>query len=70
MLRNSSTKLILMYVPPLYSRKIIYCHQYAAVMGMNKDLKLVGNDFTNAATSLYIATLVTEIATGRLSFLS
>jgi hypothetical protein len=34
-------------------------------MGMNKDLKLVGNDFTNAATSLYIATLVAELATGK-----
>lgn len=37
---------------------------YAAVMGMNEDLKLVGNDFTNAATSSYISTLIAEVATG------
>jgi hypothetical protein len=54
-----------MYVPPLHYPKIVYFHQYAAVMGMNEDLKLVGNNFTNAATSLYIATLITELATGR-----
>ncbi|KIM92205.1 hypothetical protein PILCRDRAFT_299 [Piloderma croceum F 1598] len=37
---------------------------YAAVMGMNEDLKLVGNNFSNTATALYIATLITEIPTG------
>ncbi|KIM92208.1 hypothetical protein PILCRDRAFT_301 [Piloderma croceum F 1598] len=37
---------------------------YAAVMGMNEDLKLVGNNFTNAATALYIATFIGEILTG------
>ena len=36
-------------------------------MGMNEDLKLVGNDFTNAATASYISTLVAELATGRSS---
>ena len=45
-----------------------FSHQYAAVMGMNEDLKLVGNNFTNAATALYIATLIGEILTGRPSF--
>jgi len=37
-------------------------------MGMNEDLKLVGHNFTNTATSLYVATLITEVAMGRLSF--
>ena len=37
-------------------------------MGMNEDLKLVGNNFTNAVTSLYVATLIAEVATGRLPF--
>jgi hypothetical protein len=37
-------------------------------MGMNEDLKLVGNDFSNAATALYIATFISEILTGRPSF--
>jgi len=44
--------------------KFILC-QYAAVMGMNEDIKLVGNDFSNAATALYIATLVAEVPTGK-----
>jgi MFS family permease len=48
-------------------RETIYFHQYAAVMGMNEDLKLVGNNFTDAATALYIATLIAELATGKLS---
>lgn len=33
-------------------------------MGMNKDLKLVGNEFTNAATALFIANLIAEVPTG------
>jgi hypothetical protein len=37
-------------------------------MGMNEDLKLVGNNFSNAATALYIATFIGEILTGRPSF--
>ncbi|KAH8152090.1 uncharacterized protein LAJ45_04084 [Morchella importuna] len=37
---------------------------YAAVMGLPKDLKLVGNQFTWAATSFFIAYLVAEIPTG------
>jgi hypothetical protein len=47
---------------------LFHIHQYAAVMGMNEDLKLVGNNFSNTATALYIATLVAEIPTGKLSF--
>jgi MFS family permease len=43
-------------------------NQYAAVMGMNEDLKLVGNNFTNAATALYISTLVGEIISGTPTF--
>ena len=38
--------------------------QYAAVMGLNKDLKLKGNDFTNAATAFFIAYLVAEVPNG------
>ena len=34
---------------------------YAAVMGINKDLKLTGNNFTNAATAFFIAYLIAEI---------
>lgn len=34
---------------------------YAAVMGLNKDLHLVGNDFTNTATAFFIAYLIAEI---------
>ncbi|KAG0643144.1 major facilitator superfamily domain-containing protein [Tuber brumale] len=37
---------------------------YAAVMGMPKDLKLKGNDLTWAATSFFIAYFVAEIPTG------
>ncbi|KAH2186244.1 hypothetical protein KXW61_008451 [Aspergillus fumigatus] len=33
---------------------------YAAVMGIRKDLKLVGNDFSNAATWFFIAYLIAE----------
>lgn len=38
--------------------------QYAAVMGLPKDLKLKDNDFTNAATAFFIAYLVAEVPTG------
>ena len=38
--------------------------QYAAVMGLNRDLKLKGNDFTNAATAFFIAYLVAEVPNG------
>ena len=34
---------------------------YAAVMGLNKDLKLKGNNFTNTATAFFIAYLIAEI---------
>lgn len=34
---------------------------YAAVMGLNKDLKLVGNNFTNTATAFFIAYLIAEV---------
>ncbi|KAJ7486963.1 major facilitator superfamily domain-containing protein [Mycena latifolia] len=36
---------------------------YAAVMGLNKDLGLVGNNFNNAASAMYIASLVAELPT-------
>ncbi|KAI9788512.1 MAG: hypothetical protein M1816_006852 [Peltula sp. TS41687] len=37
---------------------------YAAVMGLPRDLHLKGNDFTNAATSFFIAYLIAEIPNG------
>ncbi|KAJ7151351.1 putative MFS transporter [Mycena crocata] len=37
---------------------------YAAVMGLNQDLGLVGNDFNNAASAMYIANLIAELPTG------
>ncbi|KAF7293049.1 MFS domain-containing protein [Mycena indigotica] len=40
--------------------------QYAAVMGLNQDLKLIGNDFNNAASAMYIANLIAELPTGAL----
>ena len=39
-------------------------NQYAAVMGLNRDLKLRGDDFTNAATAFFIAYLVAEVPNG------
>jgi hypothetical protein len=51
-------------VKPLNSNDF---HHYAAVMGMNRDLKLVGKNLTNAATALF---LVTEVPTGRPLFSS
>lgn len=33
-------------------------------MGLNKDLRLKGNDFTNAATAFFIAYLVAEVPNG------
>lgn len=38
---------------------------YAAVMSLNQDLGLRGNDFANANTFTYVALLVAEIPTGR-----
>jgi hypothetical protein len=35
-------------------------------MGLNADLKLVGNDFNNAASWMYIANLIAEFPTGKL----
>lgn len=41
--------------------------QYAAVMGLPKDLELGGNDFTNAATAFFIAYLIAEVPNGSFS---
>ena len=38
--------------------------QYAAIMGMNKQLGLIGNNFSNAASAFYIAYLIAEIPNG------
>jgi hypothetical protein len=50
----------LVKIPPLY----------AAIMEMNKDQKLVGNNFSNVATALFVTTVTTEVPTGKSSFLS
>lgn len=38
--------------------------QYAAVMGIKKDLGLVGNEFSNVATWVFIAYLIAEVPNG------
>lgn len=38
--------------------------QYAAVMGMNKQLGLIGNNFSNAASAFFVAYLIAEIPNG------
>ncbi|KAJ5691665.1 hypothetical protein N7488_012400 [Penicillium malachiteum] len=38
---------------------------YAAVMGLKKDLSLTGNEFSNTATWFFIAYLIAEIPNGR-----
>lgn len=40
------------------------CIQYAAVMGIKKDLGLVGNEFSNVATWVFIAYLIAEVPNG------
>ncbi|KAM0715746.1 hypothetical protein Q7P37_008260 [Cladosporium fusiforme] len=37
---------------------------YAAPMGMNQDLKLQGNEFSNTATFFFVAYLIAELPTG------
>jgi hypothetical protein len=37
-------------------------------MGLNKDLKLQANEFSNVATVFFAAYLITEIPTGELGF--
>jgi len=39
-------------------------------MGLPKDLKLTGDDFTNAATVMFITYLIVEVPTGRSPHLS
>lgn len=41
-------------------------YQYAAVMGLNKELKLKSNEFSNAATWFFIAYLIAEVPNGML----
>ncbi len=41
-------------------------YQYAAVMGLNKELKLKANEFSNAATWFFIAFLIAEVPNGML----
>lgn len=38
--------------------------KYAAVMGIHRDLHLIGNDFSNANTFFYVALTVAELPTG------
>lgn len=40
---------------------MILAFKYAAVMGITADLKLVGNEFSNASTSFFIAFLIAEV---------
>ena len=44
--------------------------QYAALMGLNKDLKLKGNEVSNTATIFFAAYLVTEVPTGQSDYYS
>lgn len=44
--------------------------QYAAVMGIQKDLHLVGNDFSNVATFLFVGLLCFEVPNGMAIVLS
>lgn len=44
--------------------------QYAAVMGIRKDLGLVGNEFSNVATWVFIAYLIAEVPNGEYFLLS
>jgi hypothetical protein len=39
--------------------------QYAAVMGINKDLALTNNDFTNVGSAFFIAYLIAEVPNGK-----
>lgn len=41
--------------------------QYGAVMGLNKDLNLQGNDFSNLATYLFVGLLLFEIPNSKTS---
>ena len=34
-------------------------------MGIKKDIRLVGNDFSNAATAFFVAYLIAEIPNGK-----
>lgn len=43
--------------------------QYAAVMGIKKDLGLAGNDFSNVATWFFIAYLIAEVPNGECLYL-
>lgn len=42
----------------------IFESQYAAVMGISKDLHLVGNNFSNVASAFFIAYLIAEVPNG------
>lgn len=47
--------------------------KYSNVMGLSKDLKLKGNDFSNAGSAFWIAVLLAEIPNGsskRINFTS
>lgn len=47
---------------------LIQSLQYAAVMGLKKDLKLAGNEFSNTASWFFIAYLIAEAPNGEDSF--
>ena len=43
---------------------ILISPQYANVMGIAADLKLSGNDYTNASSAFWIAVVVCEVPNG------
>jgi hypothetical protein len=40
--------------------------QHAAVIGINKDLRLKGNDFSNALSAFFITNLIAEVPNGEI----
>ena len=53
-----------MYVAQVFATALT--RQYAAVMGLNQDLRLKPNEFTNAATWFFTAYLIAEVPNGKL----
>jgi hypothetical protein len=53
-----------MYGFPKISGRAHHFRKVAAVMGLNPDLHLVGNNFNNVGSATYIASLVAELPTG------
>lgn len=57
----------------MYRMLKLSASKYSNVMGLSKDLKLKGNDFSNAGSAFWIAVLLAEIPNGsskRINFTS